>query len=76
MFIFHLDNEDPILGSVSGRVQRNLSLVRIRRGSRVKIEVRRYASTIKRIEFIDSATRIRKVGCFFQLQYSPHGARI
>lgn len=76
MFRFHLANEDRILGSSSERIQRNLSLIRIRRGSRVQIEVRRYASTIKRIKFIDSATSIRKIGCFFQLQYSPHGARI
>lgn len=51
MLRFHLANEDLIRGSVSGRIQRNLSLIRIRRGIRVQIEVRRYASTIKRIEF-------------------------
>nr|WQH58955.1 translational initiation factor 1 [Ludwigia hexapetala]WQH59040.1 translational initiation factor 1 [Ludwigia hexapetala] len=49
MLRFHLDNEDLILGSVSGRIQQSFSLIRILREDRVKIEASRYASTIKRI---------------------------
>nr|YP_010617853.1 translation initiation factor 1 [Ruscus aculeatus]WAW82451.1 translation initiation factor 1 [Ruscus aculeatus] len=38
-----LDNEDLILGYISGRIQR--SLIRILPGDRVKIEISRYDST-------------------------------
>nr|ADI88613.1 translational initiation factor 1 [Dioscorea esquirolii]ADI88616.1 translational initiation factor 1 [Dioscorea pentaphylla]ADI88622.1 translational initiation factor 1 [Dioscorea kamoonensis]ADI88625.1 translational initiation factor 1 [Dioscorea melanophyma]ADI88637.1 translational initiation factor 1 [Dioscorea menglaensis]ADI88640.1 translational initiation factor 1 [Dioscorea delavayi] len=47
MFRIRLDNEDLILGYVSGRIQR--SFIRILPGDRVKIEVSRYDSTKGRI---------------------------
>nr|YP_010617768.1 translation initiation factor 1 [Ophiopogon chingii]WAW82366.1 translation initiation factor 1 [Ophiopogon chingii] len=43
----HLDNEDLILGYISGRIRR--SLIRILPGDRVKIEISRYDSTRGRI---------------------------
>ncbi|MCL7034237.1 hypothetical protein MKW94_003878 [Papaver nudicaule] len=43
MFRVHLDNEDPILGYVSGRIRR--SFILILPGDKVKIEVSRYDST-------------------------------
>ena len=45
-----LDNEDVILGYVSGKIQR--SFIRILPGDRVKIEVSRYDSTRGRIRRI------------------------
>lgn len=47
MFRVRLDNEDLILGYVSGRIRR--SFIRILPGDRVKIEVSRYDSTRGRI---------------------------
>nr|YP_010884018.1 translational initiation factor 1 [Helleborus torquatus]WIW41367.1 translational initiation factor 1 [Helleborus atrorubens]WIW41689.1 translational initiation factor 1 [Helleborus torquatus] len=47
MFRVRLDNEDLILGYVSGRIRR--SFIRILPGDRVKIEVSRYDSTKGRI---------------------------
>ena len=47
MFRVRFDNEDPILGYVSGRIRR--SFIRILPGNRVKIEVSRYDSTRGRI---------------------------
>nr|YP_010504455.1 translational initiation factor 1 [Chrysosplenium griffithii]UXE33172.1 translational initiation factor 1 [Chrysosplenium griffithii] len=47
MFRVRLDNEDLILGYVSGRIRR--SFRRILPGDRVKIEVSRYDSTRGRI---------------------------
>nr|YP_010503362.1 translational initiation factor 1 [Chrysosplenium henryi]YP_010504287.1 translational initiation factor 1 [Chrysosplenium glossophyllum]UXE31911.1 translational initiation factor 1 [Chrysosplenium henryi]UXE32920.1 translational initiation factor 1 [Chrysosplenium glossophyllum] len=47
MFGFRLDNEDLILGYVSGRIRH--SFRRILPGDRVKIEVSRYDSTRGRI---------------------------
>lgn len=47
MFRIRLDNEDLILGYVSGRIRR--SFIRILPGDRVKIEVSRYDSTKGRI---------------------------
>jgi translation initiation factor IF-1 len=47
MFRVHLDNEDLILGYISGRIRR--SLIRILLGDRVKIEISRYDSTRGRI---------------------------
>nr|YP_010490079.1 translation initiation factor 1 [Koenigia lichiangensis]UWM11208.1 translation initiation factor 1 [Koenigia campanulata var. fulvida]UWM11720.1 translation initiation factor 1 [Koenigia lichiangensis] len=47
MFRVHLDNEDLILGYVSGRIRR--SFIRILPGDRVKIEVSRYDSSRGRI---------------------------
>nr|UTM07988.1 translational initiation factor 1 [Polygonatum sibiricum]WEW64495.1 translational initiation factor 1 [Polygonatum sibiricum]WHN63922.1 translation initiation factor 1 [Polygonatum sibiricum] len=43
----HLDNEDLILGYISGRIRR--SLIRILPGDRVKIKISRYDSTRGRI---------------------------
>lgn len=43
----HLDNEDLILGYISGEIRR--SLIRILLGDRVKIEISRYDSTRGRI---------------------------
>ena len=45
MFRVRLDNEDLILGYVSGRIRR--SFIRILPGDRVKIEVSSYGSTSK-----------------------------
>nr|YP_010253689.1 translational initiation factor 1 [Aristolochia delavayi]QTZ18065.1 translational initiation factor 1 [Aristolochia delavayi] len=53
MFRVRLDNEDLILGYVSGRIRR--SFIRILTGDRVKIEVSRYDSTRGRIIY-----RLRK----------------
>nr|YP_010314608.1 translation initiation factor 1 [Cissus quadrangularis]UNA64173.1 translation initiation factor 1 [Cissus quadrangularis]WEF49541.1 translational initiation factor 1 [Cissus quadrangularis] len=53
MFWVRLDNENMILGYVSGRIRR--SFIRILAGDRVKIEVSRYDSTKGRIIY-----RIRK----------------
>lgn len=47
MFRVRLDNEDLILGYVSGRIRR--SFIRILPGDKVKIEVSRYDSTRGRI---------------------------
>nr|YP_010168352.1 translation initiation factor IF-1 [Gilliesia graminea]QRZ01629.1 translation initiation factor IF-1 [Gilliesia graminea] len=47
MFRARLDNEDLILGYISGRIRR--SLIRISPGDRVKIEINRYDSTRGRI---------------------------
>ncbi|GJX68082.1 ribosomal protein L14 [Tanacetum coccineum] len=47
MFRVRLDNEDMILGYVSGKIRR--SFIRILPGDRVKIEVSRYDSTRGRI---------------------------
>nr|YP_010489994.1 translation initiation factor 1 [Koenigia islandica]UWM11635.1 translation initiation factor 1 [Koenigia islandica] len=47
MFRVRLDNENLILGYVSGRIRR--SFIRILLGDRVKIEVSRYASSSGRI---------------------------
>nr|YP_009871837.1 translational initiation factor 1 [Calligonum ebinuricum]YP_010003344.1 translational initiation factor 1 [Calligonum leucocladum]QKS33607.1 translational initiation factor 1 [Calligonum ebinuricum]QKS33693.1 translational initiation factor 1 [Calligonum ebinuricum]QKS33779.1 translational initiation factor 1 [Calligonum ebinuricum]QKT27144.1 translational initiation factor 1 [Calligonum leucocladum] len=47
MFRVRLDNEDMILGYVSGRIRR--SFIRILPGDRVQIEVSRYDSTRGRI---------------------------
>ena len=47
MFRVHLDNEDLILGFVSGKIRR--SFIRILPGDRVKVEVSRYDSTKGRI---------------------------
>nr|AWI71063.1 translation initiation factor 1 [Thevetia peruviana] len=47
MFRVRLDNEDLILGYVSGKIRRNF--IRIRPGDRVKVEVSRYDSTRGRI---------------------------
>ncbi|KAF5197875.1 Translation initiation factor if-1 protein [Thalictrum thalictroides] len=49
MFRVRLDNEDVILGYVSGRIRRNF--VRILPGDRVKLEVSRYDSTKGRIVY-------------------------
>ncbi|KAJ7948649.1 translation initiation factor IF-1, chloroplastic [Quillaja saponaria] len=47
MFRVRLDNEDLILGYVSGKIRKNF--VRILPGDRVKVEVSRYDSTKGRI---------------------------
>nr|YP_009529166.1 translation initiation factor IF-1 [Pholisma arenarium]AXX75966.1 translation initiation factor IF-1 [Pholisma arenarium] len=47
MFRIRLDNEDLILGYVSGKIRR--SFIRILPGDRVKIELSRYDSTRGRI---------------------------
>ena len=47
MFRVRLDNEDLILGYVSGRIRR--SFIRILPGDRVKVEVSRYDSSRGRI---------------------------
>ncbi|MFS8001520.1 Translation initiation factor IF-1 [Helianthus anomalus] len=47
MFLVRLDNEDMILGYVSGKIRR--SFIRILSGDTVKIEVSRYDSTRCRI---------------------------
>ncbi|PIM98292.1 hypothetical protein CDL12_29228 [Handroanthus impetiginosus] len=47
MFRDRLDNEDLILGYVSGKIRR--SFIRILPGDKVKIEVSRYDSTRGRI---------------------------
>nr|YP_009109166.1 translational initiation factor 1 [Corallorhiza trifida]AIW51634.1 translational initiation factor 1 [Corallorhiza trifida]QBA90930.1 translational initiation factor 1 [Corallorhiza trifida] len=53
MFRIQLDNEDLILGYISGRIRR--SFIRILTGDRVKIEMSRYDSTRGRIIY-----RLRK----------------
>ncbi|KAH0447210.1 hypothetical protein IEQ34_023946 [Dendrobium chrysotoxum] len=53
MFRVRLDNEDLILGSISGRIRR--SFIRILPGDRVKIEMSRYDSTRGRLIY-----RLRK----------------
>nr|QKV47893.1 translation initiation factor 1 [Corallorhiza trifida] len=53
MFRVQLDNEDLILGYISGRIRR--SFIRILTGDRVKIEMSRYDSTRGRIIY-----RLRK----------------
>uniref|UniRef100_A0A649UBK5 Translation initiation factor IF-1 n=2 Tax=Triosteum TaxID=105269 RepID=A0A649UBK5_9DIPS len=47
MFRVHLDNEDLIIGYISGKIRR--SFIRILPGDRVKVEVSRYDSTRGRI---------------------------
>nr|YP_010894603.1 translational initiation factor 1 [Dicranostigma lactucoides]YP_010894635.1 translational initiation factor 1 [Dicranostigma lactucoides]WJW71473.1 translational initiation factor 1 [Dicranostigma lactucoides]WJW71506.1 translational initiation factor 1 [Dicranostigma lactucoides] len=47
MFRVRLDNEDLVLGYISGRIRH--SFIRILPGDRVKIEVSRYDSTRGRI---------------------------
>nr|YP_009141985.1 translation initiation factor IF-1 [Helonias koreana]AIW56539.1 translation initiation factor IF-1 [Helonias koreana] len=47
MFRVRLDNEDLILGYVSGKIRR--SFIRILPGDRIKIGVSRYDSTRRRI---------------------------
>nr|YP_008592674.1 translational initiation factor 1 [Berberis bealei]YP_008592714.1 translational initiation factor 1 [Berberis bealei]YP_009251487.1 InfA [Berberis amurensis]YP_009251521.1 InfA [Berberis amurensis]YP_009251581.1 InfA [Berberis koreana]YP_009251615.1 InfA [Berberis koreana]YP_009628468.1 translation initiation factor 1 [Berberis fortunei]YP_009628504.1 translation initiation factor 1 [Berberis fortunei]YP_009671822.1 translational initiation factor 1 [Berberis aristata]YP_009671858.1 tra len=49
MFRVRLDNDDLILGYISGKIRR--SYIRILPGDRVKIEVSRYDSTRGRIIF-------------------------
>nr|YP_010293689.1 translation initiation factor 1 [Joinvillea sp. Yi14364]AEZ48988.1 translational initiation factor 1 [Joinvillea ascendens]ULQ66493.1 translation initiation factor 1 [Joinvillea sp. Yi14364] len=49
MFQVRLDNEDLVLGYISGKIRR--SFIRILLGDRVKIEVSRYDSTKGRIIF-------------------------
>nr|YP_010158208.1 translation initiation factor 1 [Cyrtophyllum fragrans]QRG30307.1 translation initiation factor 1 [Cyrtophyllum fragrans] len=61
MFRIRLDNDDLILGYVSGKIRR--SFIRILPGDRVKVEVSRYDSTRGRIIF-DSVTRIRRIKWF------------
>nr|YP_010048370.1 translation initiation factor 1 [Pentasachme caudatum]QPK76724.1 translation initiation factor 1 [Pentasachme caudatum]WEV92427.1 translation initiation factor 1 [Pentasachme caudatum] len=53
MFRVRLDNEDLILGYISGKIRR--SFIRILPGDRVKVEVSRYDSTKGRIIY-----RLRK----------------
>nr|QXO05788.1 initiation factor 1 [Zeuxine nervosa] len=53
MFRVRLDNQDLILGYISGRIRR--SFIRILPGDRVKIEMSRYDSTRGRIIY-----RLRK----------------
>nr|WRO37704.1 translational initiation factor 1 [Danxiaorchis mangdangshanensis] len=53
MFRVRLDNEDLILGYISGRIRRGF--IRILTGDRVKIEMSRYDSTRGRIIY-----RLRK----------------
>nr|YP_009829111.1 translational initiation factor 1 [Danxiaorchis singchiana]QJC59629.1 translational initiation factor 1 [Danxiaorchis singchiana]QKV48089.1 translation initiation factor 1 [Danxiaorchis singchiana] len=53
MFRVRLDNEDLILGYISGRIRR--VFIRILTGDRVKIEMSRYDSTRGRIIY-----RLRK----------------
>ncbi|KAK8950534.1 hypothetical protein KSP40_PGU018418 [Platanthera guangdongensis] len=53
MFRVRLDNQDIILGYISGRIRR--SFIRILPGDRVKIEMSRYDSTRGRIIY-----RLRK----------------
>nr|YP_009590014.1 InfA [Hemerocallis fulva]YP_010182282.1 translational initiation factor 1 [Hemerocallis minor]YP_010422831.1 InfA [Hemerocallis citrina]YP_010488866.1 translational initiation factor 1 [Hemerocallis hybrid cultivar]WMI45783.1 translational initiation factor 1 [Hemerocallis lilioasphodelus]WMI46914.1 translational initiation factor 1 [Hemerocallis fulva var. aurantiaca]WMI47001.1 translational initiation factor 1 [Hemerocallis middendorffii]WMI47088.1 translational initiation factor 1 [Hem len=50
MFRVHLDNEDLILGYVSGRIRH--SSIRILLGDRVKIEISRYDSTRRCIIYL------------------------
>nr|YP_011030299.1 Protein subunit initiation factor IF1 [Tricyrtis xianjuensis]WNV61963.1 Protein subunit initiation factor IF1 [Tricyrtis xianjuensis] len=52
MFRVRLDNEDLILGYVSGRIRR--SFIRILPGDRVKIEISPYYSTRGCIIGVDS----------------------
>nr|YP_009470790.1 translation initiation factor 1 [Anemopaegma album]YP_009470827.1 translation initiation factor 1 [Anemopaegma album]YP_009470986.1 translation initiation factor 1 [Anemopaegma chamberlaynii]YP_009471023.1 translation initiation factor 1 [Anemopaegma chamberlaynii]AVF97316.1 translation initiation factor 1 [Anemopaegma album]AVF97353.1 translation initiation factor 1 [Anemopaegma album]AVF97610.1 translation initiation factor 1 [Anemopaegma chamberlaynii]AVF97647.1 translation initiation len=47
MFRVRLDNEDLVLGYVSGKIRR--SSIKILRGDKVKIEISRYDSTRGRI---------------------------
>nr|YP_010549282.1 translation initiation factor 1 [Triosteum sinuatum]UYL25521.1 translation initiation factor 1 [Triosteum sinuatum] len=47
MFRVHLDNNDLIIGYISGKIRR--SFIRILPGDRVKVEVSRYDSTRGRI---------------------------
>nr|YP_009470692.1 translation initiation factor 1 [Anemopaegma acutifolium]YP_009470729.1 translation initiation factor 1 [Anemopaegma acutifolium]YP_009470888.1 translation initiation factor 1 [Anemopaegma arvense]YP_009470925.1 translation initiation factor 1 [Anemopaegma arvense]YP_009471084.1 translation initiation factor 1 [Anemopaegma foetidum]YP_009471121.1 translation initiation factor 1 [Anemopaegma foetidum]YP_009471182.1 translation initiation factor 1 [Anemopaegma glaucum]YP_009471219.1 transla len=47
MFRVRLDNEDLVLGYVSGKIRR--SFIKILRGDKVKIEISRYDSTRGRI---------------------------
>nr|QBS50144.1 translation initiation factor 1 [Syringa pubescens subsp. microphylla]QSQ71724.1 translational initiation factor 1 [Syringa pubescens subsp. microphylla]QSQ71763.1 translational initiation factor 1 [Syringa pubescens subsp. microphylla] len=56
MFRVRLDNEDLILGYISGKIRR--SFIRILPGDRVKIEVSRYDSTRGRIIY-----RLRNKDC-------------
>nr|YP_009634499.1 translation initiation factor 1 [Ligustrum vulgare]QBS49522.1 translation initiation factor 1 [Ligustrum vulgare] len=56
MFRVRLDNEDLVLGYISGKIRR--SFIRILPGDRVKIEVSRYDSTRGRIIY-----RLRKKDC-------------
>ncbi|KAM3696791.1 hypothetical protein ACB098_06G066300 [Castanea mollissima] len=53
MFRVRLDNQDLILGYISGSIRKNF--IRILPGDRVKVEVSRYDSTKGRITY-----RIRK----------------
>ncbi|KAK8955954.1 hypothetical protein KSP40_PGU007745 [Platanthera guangdongensis] len=53
MFRVRLDNQDLILGYISGRIRR--SFIRILPGDRVKIEMSRYDSTRGRMIY-----RLRK----------------
>nr|QXO02706.1 translation initiation factor 1 [Chamaegastrodia inverta] len=53
MFRVRLDNQDLILGYISGRIRR--SFIRILSGDRIKIEMSRYDSTRGRIIY-----RLRK----------------
>ncbi|KHN48754.1 Translation initiation factor IF-1, chloroplastic [Glycine soja] len=49
MFRVRLDNEDLILGYISGKIRKNY--VRILPGDRVKVEVTRYDSSKGRIVY-------------------------
>nr|YP_010982156.1 translation initiation factor 1 [Habropetalum dawei]UZP15881.1 translation initiation factor 1 [Habropetalum dawei] len=49
MFIVRLDNEDLVLGYVSGRMRRRF--IRILPGDRVKIEISCYDTTMGRIMY-------------------------
>ncbi|KAI3499661.1 hypothetical protein L1887_35465 [Cichorium endivia] len=59
MFRVRLDNEDMILGYVSGKIRR--SFIRILPGDRVKIEVSRYDSTRGRVGNMKIRASVRKI---------------
>nr|YP_010339976.1 translational initiation factor 1 [Paederia foetida]UOA66281.1 translational initiation factor 1 [Paederia foetida] len=64
MFQVRLDTEDLILGYVSRKIRR--SFLRILPGNRVKIETSRYDLIQPGdAQFLDSATRIRRINWFF-----------
>nr|YP_010489738.1 translation initiation factor 1 [Koenigia cyanandra]UWM11294.1 translation initiation factor 1 [Koenigia cyanandra]UWM11379.1 translation initiation factor 1 [Koenigia cyanandra] len=69
MFRVRLDNENLILGYVSGRIRR--SFIRILPGDRVKIEVSRYDSSSGRIiSRLRNVIRIKPIKLFFNF-YTP-----
>ncbi|XP_022981301.1 translation initiation factor IF-1, chloroplastic-like [Cucurbita maxima] len=55
MFRVQLDNEDLILGYISGKIRKNF--VRILPGDRVRVEVSRYDSTKGRIVYRHRSTK-------------------